>query len=126
MYLKMKMNSPPPHLISQNSQPSICSSTPTAMSIKFCSFAFLTLLLFCAYFSATSIQDLLTSQEKGDAGLNLSAKEGTLSVPETETEDLLNELMGMEVCHGEDEECLARRMMAEAHLDYIYTQRHRP
>jgi hypothetical protein len=30
--------------------------------------------------------------------------------------------MGLEKCDGEDEECLKGRMMAEAHLDYIYTQ----
>ncbi|CAD5178510.1 unnamed protein product [Musa acuminata subsp. malaccensis] len=33
-------------------------------------------------------------------------------------------LMGMEACAGGTEECLERRMMSEAHLDYIYTQRH--
>lgn len=26
----------------------------------------------------------------------------------------------------EDEECVKKRMMAEAHLDYIYTQHHKP
>ncbi|RVW48185.1 hypothetical protein CK203_084782 [Vitis vinifera] len=33
-------------------------------------------------------------------------------------EDVLN-LMGLEKCHENDEECLKRRMVAEAHLDYI-------
>ncbi|KAK9123970.1 hypothetical protein Sjap_013572 [Stephania japonica] len=32
------------------------------------------------------------------------------------------DLMGMEKCGVQDEECLKRRMMAEAHLDYIYTE----
>lgn len=40
-------------------------------------------------------------------------------------EDVLN-LMGLEKCHEKDEECLKRRMVAEAHLDYIYTQHHKP
>lgn len=40
------------------------------------------------------------------------------------------QLMGTseeEECRDEkDEECMKRRMMAEAHLDYIYTQHHKP
>ncbi|ESQ37544.1 hypothetical protein EUTSA_v10002908mg, partial [Eutrema salsugineum] len=34
-------------------------------------------------------------------------------------------LMGMDFCGEGDEECLKRRMMTEAHLDYIYTQHHK-
>lgn len=33
--------------------------------------------------------------------------------------------MGIEKCEEKDEVCLKRRMIAEAHLDYIYTQ-HKP
>lgn len=33
--------------------------------------------------------------------------------------------MGIEECEEKDEVCLKRRMIAEAHLDYIYTQ-HKP
>ncbi|MCD7464193.1 hypothetical protein HAX54_052268 [Datura stramonium] len=38
--------------------------------------------------------------------------------------DSLNKLMGVEECEEEEEdgECLKRRVLAEAHLDYIYTQ----
>ncbi|XP_027344163.1 phytosulfokines 3-like isoform X2 [Abrus precatorius] len=35
-------------------------------------------------------------------------------------------LLGMEDCNSGDEECLQRRMTLEAHLDYIYTQHHKP
>ncbi|KAI3989369.1 hypothetical protein MKX01_022015 [Papaver californicum] len=39
-------------------------------------------------------------------------------------------LMGMEDCDEsgdeKEEECLKRRMISEAHLDYIYTQHHKP
>ncbi|WMV52426.1 hypothetical protein MTR67_045811 [Solanum verrucosum] len=42
------------------------------------------------------------------------------SIP-TQEEDFTN-LMGMEECEDRDEACLNRRMVAEAHLDYIYTQ----
>ncbi|KAE9463409.1 hypothetical protein C3L33_04693, partial [Rhododendron williamsianum] len=36
----------------------------------------------------------------------------------------LQQLMGLEDCNSgdDDEECAKRRMVAEAHLDYIYTQ----
>ncbi|XP_010243722.1 PREDICTED: putative phytosulfokines 6 [Nelumbo nucifera] len=44
---------------------------------------------------------------------------------ETVEEDALN-LMGMEKCDNADEECLKRRKTSEAHLDYIYTQHHKP
>ncbi|XP_059305998.1 putative phytosulfokines 6 [Lycium ferocissimum] len=37
----------------------------------------------------------------------------------------LNDLMGIEECEEKDEVCFKRRMIAEAHLDYIYTQ-HKP
>ncbi|KAM2685811.1 hypothetical protein EV2_008772 [Malus domestica] len=43
----------------------------------------------------------------------------------TGSNDLVN-LMGSEECDEKDEECLRRRMIAEAHLDYIYTQNHKP
>ncbi|PIA43351.1 hypothetical protein AQUCO_01900020v1 [Aquilegia coerulea] len=46
-------------------------------------------------------------------------------VKEMEAEDSLD-LMGLEHCGNGDEECLQRRMIAEAHLDYIYTQHHKP
>ncbi|BFG38694.1 hypothetical protein CerSpe_249680 [Prunus speciosa] len=36
------------------------------------------------------------------------------------------DLMGSEECDDRDEECLKRRLIAEAHLDYIYTQNHKP
>ena len=38
----------------------------------------------------------------------------------------LQQLMGAEDCQTGQEECLKRRMIAEAHLDYIYTQHHKP
>ncbi|KAJ4705136.1 putative Phytosulfokine 3 [Melia azedarach] len=42
-------------------------------------------------------------------------------------EDFMN-LMGSdsEGCEEQGEECLKRRMIADAHLDYIYTQHHKP
>ncbi|XP_057480142.1 putative phytosulfokines 6 isoform X2 [Actinidia eriantha] len=51
----------------------------------------------------------------------LATKQGE----EMEEDDSLN-LMGVEDCQNGVEECLKRRMIAEAHLDYIYTQHHKP
>ncbi|KAL1345556.1 hypothetical protein HN51_019280 [Arachis hypogaea] len=36
------------------------------------------------------------------------------------------QLLGVEECNSGDEECLMRRMTLEAHIDYIYTQHHKP
>ncbi|KAE9465535.1 hypothetical protein C3L33_02550, partial [Rhododendron williamsianum] len=57
----------------------------------------------------------------------VKGNEITQSLPSinVEDEDLVN-LMGMEECDEKDEDCIKRRMVAEAHLDYIYTQRHKP
>ncbi|KAJ9181440.1 hypothetical protein P3X46_009572 [Hevea brasiliensis] len=45
----------------------------------------------------------------------------------TERKEDVSTLMGLEEyeCEEGDEECLKRRMVAEAHLDYIYTQHHK-
>ncbi|XP_060206163.1 putative phytosulfokines 6 [Lycium barbarum] len=45
-------------------------------------------------------------------------------ISSSQVEDL-NDLMGIEECEEKDEVCFKRRMIAEAHLDYIYTQ-HKP
>ncbi|KAF4352647.1 hypothetical protein F8388_021816 [Cannabis sativa] len=44
----------------------------------------------------------------------------------TGSKDDILELMGSRECDYKNEECLKRRMVAEAHLDYIYTQHHKP
>ncbi|KAI4300421.1 hypothetical protein L6164_033804 [Bauhinia variegata] len=43
-------------------------------------------------------------------------------------DDMELQLMGLELeeCQEKDEECNRRRMISEAHLDYIYTQHHKP
>ncbi|CAK8571423.1 unnamed protein product [Lathyrus sativus] len=43
-----------------------------------------------------------------------------------EMKDDMEHLMGSEECYEKDEECFSRRMIAEAHLDYIYTQHNKP
>ncbi|MBA0793483.1 hypothetical protein Gohar_017884 [Gossypium harknessii] len=39
---------------------------------------------------------------------------------------LFPQLIGAEKCYEKDEECLERRMIADAGLDYIYSQSNKP
>ncbi|KAK2982550.1 hypothetical protein RJ640_025459 [Escallonia rubra] len=48
------------------------------------------------------------------------------SAAEFETSDFLDNLLGVEDCGNGEQECLNRRVIAEAHLDYIYTQHRKP
>ncbi|XP_043723771.1 putative phytosulfokines 6 [Telopea speciosissima] len=56
---------------------------------------------------------------------NKLVQSGVLETEEVDDDSWKN-LMGMEDCGNGDEACLKRRMVAEAHLDYIYTQHHKP
>ncbi|KAK6235129.1 hypothetical protein SCA6_010466 [Theobroma cacao] len=47
-------------------------------------------------------------------------------ITDREDIELINQLMGVEACDTGDDECLKRRIVSEAHLDYIYTQHHKP
>ncbi|CAN4100746.1 unnamed protein product [Withania somnifera] len=86
---------------------------------------FLVFLVFLFVFLslASSSRFLSTTQVKQDV------KHGKVSISlysfdQMETTDSLKKLMGVEECEEEDEECVKRRVVAEAHLDYIYTQNH--
>ncbi|XP_021908768.1 putative phytosulfokines 6 [Carica papaya] len=57
-------------------------------------------------------KELKTNRSYGTIGRNFTR--GTLN------------LMGAEECDERDEECVKRRMIADAHLDYIYTQHRKP
>ncbi|KAB2065572.1 hypothetical protein ES319_A09G098100v1 [Gossypium barbadense] len=62
---------------------------------------------------------------------SLANKQGKEEVELTQTADmvdneLMNQLLGVEACDAGDDECLKRRIISEAHLDYIYTQHHKP
>ncbi|KAA3455492.1 Phytosulfokine [Gossypium australe] len=62
---------------------------------------------------------------------SLANKQGKEEVELTQTADmedneLMNQLLGVEPCDAGDDECLKRRIISEAHLDYIYTQHHKP
>ncbi|KAG6761789.1 hypothetical protein POTOM_035023 [Populus tomentosa] len=82
--------------------------------------ALLLILLVLVYSSKLSARFLLSKQGQEEVNLDEITSEGT------EDSELMNQLTGLELCDGGDEECLTRRIIAEAHLDYIYTQHHKP
>ncbi|XP_015873446.1 putative phytosulfokines 6 isoform X2 [Ziziphus jujuba] len=75
--------------------------------------------------SKSSARFLTTKQGGEDQTLNEIIISGTSDLVELEDSESAN-LMGVEECKKEDDECLKRRIIAEAHLDYIYTQHHKP
>ncbi|KAJ9177983.1 hypothetical protein P3X46_009905 [Hevea brasiliensis] len=79
----------------------------------------LLLFLLFLFHSSKLYASTMTSKE-GKEEVNLNAM--------TSSEDSLvqMELMGSEVCESGDEECFKRRIVLDAHLDYIYTQHHKP
>ncbi|KAL8089948.1 putative phytosulfokines 6 [Apium graveolens] len=77
------------------------------------------LLLLFLIASQTSARFLLTTNQGSQEQLklnNLDMKGG----------ESFEELMGLEECKNGDEECFKRRAITEVHLDYIYTQHHKP
>ncbi|KAJ4827362.1 hypothetical protein Tsubulata_014953 [Turnera subulata] len=86
------------------------------------------LLLLVIHSSMLSARSMVNNQE---LQVEATAKRITTqdSTGELEGSTLsAEELMGLDhqMCENGDEECLERRIIAEAHLDYIYTQRHKP
>nr|XP_043613249.1 putative phytosulfokines 6 [Erigeron canadensis] len=66
-----------------------------------------------------------TKQGEKMVELDESINNNEESSVDLEAINSFNEMMGMEECGNGDEECLNRRLLAEAHLDYIYTQQHK-
>lgn len=86
-----------------------------------CVFLFIVLLLTSSHITA---RILPTKQGEGEAvKLDVIANEDSLL--KLETTDSLDKLMCLEECENGDRECFNRRVLAEAHLDYIYTQHHK-
>ncbi|KAK9279963.1 hypothetical protein L1049_013647 [Liquidambar formosana] len=94
------------------------------MKLNFHSRALLLLLLFFISSSVTSSRPIAAKQEQ--EGVKLNEITTGVSIVQMESNDSLDQLMGMENCENEDEECLKRRIVSEAHLDYIYTQHRKP
>nr|XP_004487528.1 putative phytosulfokines 6 isoform X1 [Cicer arietinum] len=90
------------------------------------SFIFRTQLVFLFFLLSSSII-LSTRPLTSKQGENVKFDKitGEDFVFELEGDESLK-LLGLEKCIIEDEECVTRRMTLEAHLDYIYTQHHKP
>ncbi|KAL2937613.1 putative phytosulfokines 6 [Bienertia sinuspersici] len=91
------------------------------MMHKFLSCSVLFLLICLVAFPTTSARLLVSKQ--GDHHNDPISR---LSSSNFEDKDAIDELMGSEICDNENEECLNRRLISEAHLDYIYTQHQQP
>ncbi|XP_062083674.1 phytosulfokines 2-like [Humulus lupulus] len=98
---------------------------------------FLFMLLLISYSSKLSAATFLVTKHDGiqeeqtlkEMTITTTSTEGTFE--ELERSESVDELMGLEDCGKEgddddDEECLKGRIIAEAHLDYIYTQHQKP
>ncbi|KAK9153780.1 hypothetical protein Sjap_001260 [Stephania japonica] len=72
------------------------------------------LLSICLITSGT--RPLISKQGDEEKVIDL----GSLVPWENTDQEFFSSLMGVEHCENGDEECLKRRMAAEAHLDYIY------
>ncbi|KAF9591134.1 hypothetical protein IFM89_002089 [Coptis chinensis] len=82
-------------------------------------------LLSSAYSTTTATTARFLIPIQGEKEHNVHEFPQKSPVLEIEQEDKSDDLMGMEHCENKDEECINRRMTAEAHLDYIYTQHHK-
>ncbi|KAB2606577.1 phytosulfokines 6 [Pyrus ussuriensis x Pyrus communis] len=88
------------------------------MKQSFKSGAVVVLCIFFILFSLTLSIRLLVNKE-GHEKVKLSEMVNGGSLVELKDSELMNVFDG-------DEDCSKRRIMAEAHLDYIYTQHHKP
>ncbi|XVE79311.1 hypothetical protein DITRI_Ditri14bG0048100 [Diplodiscus trichospermus] len=78
------------------------------------------LLFFLLLFSSSLLSAPFIANKQGPEEMELS------QITDKEDIELLNQLMGVEACDNGDHECLKRRIISEAHLDYIYSQHHKP
>ncbi|KAK4369506.1 hypothetical protein RND71_013298 [Anisodus tanguticus] len=86
-------------------------------------FLLLLLLVSMIVSSQASARFIANNQDCSGRGGKTSKVNGGDSIDKMGTTDL-NRLMGLEEYPCEDEECIKRRILEEAHLDYIYTQHH--
>ncbi|XP_028777182.1 putative phytosulfokines 6 [Neltuma alba] len=89
----------------------------TGLRVFFC---FLLSLLLLFHFSASARLIRPSRDEKEGKAIDVTNAGST-----TELKFDI-ELAESDQCDEEDEECSERRRIAEAHLDYIYTQHHKP
>ncbi|XP_004497603.1 uncharacterized protein [Cicer arietinum] len=82
------------------------------------------LLILSSFYASPHLLVPPNGSKHGEKELNVV--DNTIPQSSTELKEDMQELMGSEECYEKDEECFRRRMIAEAHLDYIYTQHHKP
>ncbi|KAL3620165.1 hypothetical protein CASFOL_035077 [Castilleja foliolosa] len=89
------------------------------------SFHSVTLLFFVFLLISTSDSSNTNKPAKEDDNMNnMGSQESAVKIGSVFSFD---KLMGLdEECKNEDEDCLKRRAIEEVHLDYIYTQPHKP
>ncbi|XP_039057470.1 putative phytosulfokines 6 [Hibiscus syriacus] len=78
-------------------------------------------ILILAFLLLSASSRLLLQINHGEKEFHTSG----MSTQSDPKEDL-SDLIGAEECEEKDEECVERRVIQEAHLDYIYTQNHKP
>ncbi|KAG4996311.1 hypothetical protein JHK82_027123 [Glycine max] len=81
-------------------------------------------LLLSSFLASARLLEPLKGPRQGEKEVEIN--ENAFPQSSHELKDDMEELMGSEECYMKDEECISRRMMVEAHLDYIYTQHHKP
>ncbi|XP_040991088.1 putative phytosulfokines 6 isoform X2 [Juglans microcarpa x Juglans regia] len=87
--------------------------------------ALLLFLLILISISKISARSIATQKGQEKVKLNEISTSGGPDLVKLESSESMN-LMGVEDCNEGDEECFQRRIVSEAHLDYIYTQHHKP
>ncbi|XP_027178051.1 putative phytosulfokines 6 [Coffea eugenioides] len=88
--------------------------------------SFLLLILMILLLASSQIAARYLASKGGEGKLiNVYAVADESSFLNMETTESIEKLMGLEECENGDRECFNRRVLAEAHLDYIYTQHHK-
>ncbi|XP_017622694.1 putative phytosulfokines 6 isoform X2 [Gossypium arboreum] len=86
--------------------------------IGFISLLSLAFLLLCCFSASARLLMQINHGEK-----EFRANE---MIIQADAKDDFSNLIGAEKCYEKDEECLERRMIADAGLDYIYSQSNKP
>ncbi|KAJ8899641.1 hypothetical protein K2173_018615 [Erythroxylum novogranatense] len=82
------------------------------------------LCLLSLLISSTSSRFLVQKQGQNEVKVNEISR--PVSVRNTNVEVNKDTMASGEYCSEKDEECRHGRMIAEAHLDYVYTEGHNP
>ncbi|KAK7261248.1 hypothetical protein RIF29_27555 [Crotalaria pallida] len=83
------------------------------------------LVFLIVLFSSTKLCARPLATEQGQ-NREVDKATGDDFVLELEGGESLKQVLGKDECKSGGEECLMRRMTLEAHIDYIYTDHHKP